>query len=211
MSEEETLRNEPTQSIVNFLKKNIPKGDVPNIEAELKKDFTLAKQRSKTGKKKTGKRKKTRCLTRTEKKALGFYYIPRNSVKYEDVLPMHQIWTGYMNEILELHKPVPSINGNGWENFTQTLYKADFHGSFLHVVRSKCASYTFKKGICIMDTRNTFKIVSKDNTVTTIPKKECVFEMTLKDLKITIFGKQLCVRPAERSTKKVKSRLHPDL
>lgn len=210
MSAEETVENEAVQSIVNFLKNNIPKGDVPNIEAELKKDFVLAKQRSKTGKKKS-KRKKTRCLTRTEKKTLGFYDIPRNSIKYEDVLPMHQIWTDYMCEILELNKPVPSINSNGWENFSQTLYKADFHGSFLHVVRSKCASYIYKKGICIMDTRNTFKIISNDNIVTTIPKKECVFEMTVKDLKITLFGKQLCVRPAERSTKKVKSRLHPDL
>lgn len=210
MSAEQTLGNEATQSIVNFLKNNIPKGDVPNIEAELKKDFTLAKQRSKTGKKKQT-RKKTRCLTRTEKKALGFYNIPRNSVKYEDVLPMHQIWSDYMSDMLELHKPVPSINSNGWENFAQTLYKADFHGSFLQVVRSKCASYVFKEGICVMDTRNTFKIVSKDNVMTTIPKKECVFKITVKNLKITVFGKYLCVRPAERSAKKVKSRLHPDL
>lgn len=210
MSAEETLGKEATKTIINFLKNNIPKGDIPNIEAELKKDFTLAKRRSKTAKRKT-KRKKTRCLTRTEKKALSFYDIPRNSVKYEDVLPMHQIWTDYMSETLELHKPIPHINSKGWENFTQTLYKADFHGSYLHIVRSKCPSYVSKRGICIMDTRNTFKIVSKDNIVTTVPKRECVFEMTVKNVKITLFGKQLCVRPAERSTKKIKSHLHPDL
>lgn len=210
MSTEQTLGKGATESVINFLKNNIPKGDVQNLEAELKKDFTLAKQRSKTAKKKT-KGNKTRCLTRAEKKALGFYNIPRNGIKYKDVLPMHQIWSDYMSETLELQNSVPNINSKVWENFTQSVYKADFHGSYLHIVRSKCPSHVSKNGICIMDTRNTFKIVSKDNIVTTIPKRECVFEITVKDVKITLFGKQLCVRPAERSTKKIKNHLHPDL
>lgn len=210
MSAEDTFSKEATESVINFIKSNIPKSDLPNIDTELRKDFILAKRRSKAYKKK-GKKKKTRSLTRKEKKSLGFYVLPRNSVKYNDVLPMHEIWTDYISQMLELDKPIPDCTSKSWENFAQTLYKADFHGSMLNVIRSKCPSYISKRGICIMDTRNTFKIVSKDNVVTTIPKRECVFEMCVRNVIITLFGKHLCVRPAERSTKKVKSHLHPDL
>lgn len=210
MSEEDTFNKESTESVINFLKSNIPKSDLPNIETELKKDFVLAKRRSKAYKKK-GKKKKTRSLTRKEKKSLGFYVLPRNSVKYDDMLPMHEIWTDYISQMLELNKPIPDCSSKSWETFAQTLYKADFHGSMLKVIRSKCPSYVFKQGICVMDTRNTFKIVSKDNIVTTIPKRQCVFEMQVRNVKLMLFGKNLCVRPAERSTKKVKSHLHPDL
>lgn len=198
------------QAVVQFLKSNVPKGDVAKIEHELKKDFVFAKKKSRLVKKSKHK-KKTKCLTRVEKKTLGFYSIARNSIKYCDVQPMNEIWTGYMTQILNLDKPIPSCNSKSWDNFTQTLYKADFHGSILEVVRSKCPSYIGKIGICVMDTRNTFKIVSKDNVVTTIPKKDSVFEMHLKHFRMTLFGKHLCVRPAERSTKKIKTQLHPDL
>ncbi|XP_049879004.1 ribonuclease P protein subunit p29 [Pectinophora gossypiella] len=210
MSGEEPISKEATQAVVNFLKSNVPKSDVPNIETELKKDFVLSKTKGKKFKKKP-KKKKSQNLTRKEKKALGFYVLPRNSVKYDDVLPMNQIWTDYISQMLELDKPIPNCTSKSWETFTQTLYKADFHGAMLTVVRSKCPSYVLKSGICIMDTRNTFKIISKDNIITTIPKRESVFEMKVKNVRITLFGKHFCVRPAERSTKKVKSCLHPDL
>ncbi|XP_073948565.1 ribonuclease P/MRP subunit POP4 [Choristoneura fumiferana] len=203
--------SESEQAVFKFLEANVPKSDKVNIESELKKDFLLAKKKSKQGKKKKTSTKKIRTLTRKDKKALGFYEIPRNSVKYEDLLAMHEMWIQYASQMLELHKPLPDTNSKSWEQFTQTLYKSDFHGSYLSVVRSKCPSYVGKSGICIMDTKNTFKLLSKDSVVTTVPKFSSVFEMRIKNVAVTLFGKHLCVRPAERSTKKVKSQLHPDL
>uniref|UniRef100_A0A2A4IWV8 Ribonuclease P protein subunit p29 n=1 Tax=Heliothis virescens TaxID=7102 RepID=A0A2A4IWV8_HELVI len=210
MSAEESFNKGAAEAIVGFLKSNVSKSGQQNLDAELKKVFVLAKKRGKSQKRKPNK-KKVRCLTRIEKKSLGFYNIPRNEVKYSDVLPLNEIWQNYMKDLLELDKPVPDYTSKAWEAFTQTLFKADFHGSILNVVRSKCPSYVGKCGICIMDTRNTFKIVSKDNITTTIPKRECVFEMHLGTQKVTLFGKHLCVRPAERSTKKIKGHIHPDL
>lgn len=203
--------NESEQAIINFLEINVPKSDHVNIESELKTDFLLAKKKSKQSRKKKPSTKKVKILTRKEKKALSFYEIPRNSVKYEDFLPMHEMWIQYASQILELDKPLPDPNSKSWEQFTQTLYKSDFHGSYLSVVRSKCPSYVGKNGICIMDTRNTFKLLSKESVVTTVPKFSSVFEMHIKNVAVTLFGKHLCVRPAERSTKKVKSQSHPDL
>lgn len=213
MSSEDTFNKEAAQTIITFLKTNVPKSDVPNVEQELKTELVLSKRKGKNLRKKP-KRKKKQLLTRKEKKKLGFYNISRNSIKYEDFVAMHHIWKGYMKELLELDKPgvaqIETVKKN-MENFTQSVFRADFHGSLLHVVRSKCPSYVGKIGICIMDTKNTFKIVSKDNLVTTIPKKESVFEMCIDNLKLTLFGKHLCVRPAERSTKKVKGHFFPDL
>nr|XP_021196314.2 ribonuclease P protein subunit p29 [Helicoverpa armigera] len=210
MSAEESFNKSAAEAIVGFLKSNVSKSGQQNLDAELKKVFVLAKKRGKSQKRKPNK-KKVRCLTRVEKRSLGFYNIPRNEVKYNDVVPLNEIWQNYMKDLLELDKPVPDYTSKAWEAFTQTLFKADFHGSILNVVRSKCPSYVGKCGICIMDTRNTFKIVSKDNITTTIPKRECVFEMHLGSHKVTLFGKHLCVRPAERSTKKIKGHIHPDL
>ncbi|XP_053617701.1 ribonuclease P protein subunit p29 [Plodia interpunctella] len=211
MSKEGSFSKQDTEeAVVNFLKTNVPKSDVPKVDTELKKNFVLAKIKSKDQKKKA-KKKKIHSLTRKEKAKLGFYVIPRNSVNYNEILPLNQIWEHYMSQIIQTNRQVPHVNSKSWENYTQTIYKADFHGSRLLVARSKCPSYVGKSGICIMDTKNTFKIVSEDNKVITIPKKECVFEMMLKNFRFTIFGKHLCARPAERSTKKIKSILHPDL
>ncbi|CAB3219879.1 unnamed protein product [Arctia plantaginis] len=210
MSSEEPINKEAAEAIISFLKANVSKSAIPNIENELKTEFVLAKKRSKVQKRRKTK-KKVKSLNRKEKKSLGFYTISRDSVKYNDILPMNQVWQKYISEVLDLDKPIPDCTSKAWENFTTSLYKADFHGSELSVIRSKCPSYVGKSGICIMDTKNTFKLVSRDNVVTTIPKRESVFEMYLNKLKITVFGKHLCVRPAERSTKKIKGRLLPDL
>lgn len=210
MSAEEIFNQGAAEAIVGFLKSNVSRSGFQNVDTELKTDFVLAKKRSK-GQKRKPKKKKVRCLTKKEKRSLGFYVIPRDGVKYDDVLPLNNIWLNYINELLELNRPIPDCTSKAWETFIQSLYKADFHGSILNVVRSKCPSYVGKTGICIMDTRNTFKIVSKDNVTTTIPKRQCVFEMYLSKCKVTFFGKHLCVRPAERSTKKIKGHSHPDL
>ncbi|CAG5036336.1 unnamed protein product [Parnassius apollo] len=141
----EAIEKNAAQAVINFLKTNVPKSDVASVEAELKKDFIFAKKKGKESKKKKKSKKKSRTLTRKEKKNLGFYNIPRNSVKYDDVRPMNEIWADYINELLELDKSVPDCSSKTWEQFTQTLYRADFHGSFLQIVRSKCPSYVGKK------------------------------------------------------------------
>lgn len=210
MSTEESINKEAAEAVISFLKANVSKSAIPNIENELKTEFVLAKKRSKVQKRRKTK-KKVKSLTRQEKKSLGFYTIARDSVKYSDILPMNEVWQKYISKVLELDKPIPDCTNKAWESFTTSLYKADFHGSELSVIRSKCPSYVGKNGICIMDTKNTFKLVSRDNVVTTIPKKESVFEIYLNKYKITLFGKHLCVRPAERSTKRIKGRLLPDL
>lgn len=208
-SKEESVNKESAGAVINFLKSNVPRSDTQNVEAELKKNFVLAKIKS-VKQKRLKNKKKPKHLSRQQKRTLGLFVMARGSIQYDHALPLFRMWENYMCQLLG-RKPIPEVNSKGWESFTQTIYKADFHGSLMRVVRSKCASYIGKSGICVMDTRNAFKIVSKDNVLTTIPKKECIFELYFKDVKLTLFGKHVCVRPAERSTKKIKNQQHPDL
>ncbi|XP_031764387.2 ribonuclease P protein subunit p29 [Galleria mellonella] len=209
MSREDSPHNASMQAVMNFIMSNVPKKDIPNVEMEAKKGFVLSKSKSKQNKRTKPKRKKN-GLTRNQKKTLGFYNQPRNLIQYADVIPINNIWENYMEQLLGKNMQIPTPNSKGWENITQTLYKADFHGCRMHVVRSKCPGFVGKMGICVMDTRNTFKIVSENNIATTIPKKDSVFEISFKDMKFTIFGHHLCTRPADRTSKKVKGHSYPD-
>lgn len=209
---ENAFGREAVRSIVTLLTSNLQKSDIPNIKSELKADFFLGKNKTRIPKSKPRKKKKL-TLTRKDKKALGFFEnaAPKSMI-YKEYLPMNAMWLQYMDSLLDIqNKSIPAPIDKAWETFTQSIYRADFHGSILSVIRSKCPSYVGKTGICVMDTKNTFKILSENNVVTTVPKKESVFMLKLNSIKIQLFGKQLVVRPAERSTKKVKGHLLPDL
>jgi ribonuclease P protein subunit POP4 len=52
-----------------------------------------------------------------------------------------------------------------WSLFSQLLLKADYHGAHLKVVRSACSSLVGQSGIVVFDTKNTFKIIGRDNIV----------------------------------------------
>ena len=45
------------------------------------------------------------------------------------------------------------------------LLKADYHGCMITVRKTKCPSLLGLSGIVLMETKNTFKIISKDNKV----------------------------------------------
>lgn len=148
--------------IKDMLVASMPSSDTNQIEQELKRSFIFGKYKASVPKKQT-KQKKT--LNRKQKKALGFYSIPKKSIKYEDMEVIHDLWKQYMTKYLNITPDfrVPSIGEKSWENFSLLLVKADFHGALMTIVRSRCPGLVGKKGICIMDTKNTFKIVSTDN------------------------------------------------
>ena len=52
-----------------------------------------------------------------------------------------------------------------FETVNQKLFRADFHGAQMTVIRSKCYSLVGISGIVAMETKNTFKLLGKDNIV----------------------------------------------
>lgn len=148
--------------IKDMLVAAMPSSDINHLDKELKRSFIFGKYRNSVPKKQS-RQKKT--LNRKQKKALGLYAIPQKSIKYEDMEIIHDLWKQYMAAYLNITSTfrLPSIEEKSWESFSLLLVKADYHGALMTIVRSRCTNLVGKKGICIMDTKNTFKIVSTDN------------------------------------------------
>lgn len=92
-----------------------------------------------------------------------------------------------------------------YEMTSAILHKSDFHGAKLKVSSSKCASLVGHQGIVLMDSKGTFSVISKDNVLRVIPKSASMLEFKWRKVRFTVYGKHLCYRSAERSTKKVKT------
>lgn len=193
------------QYITNFLQNALPSSDTGSIADELRKSLILVKHRNKWNKR---RRCKGKLLTSRKRMQIGLRKINcTGDMKYTDVLPLNQLWLNYMQQVLGTKNftniPKDPTDPN-WENVNQQLIKADFHGAEISVVRSKCPSLVGLSGIVIQDTKNTFRICAKDNVIRTIPKDVTVMNIYLKEIKLEFFGKDLSIRPTERTIKKFK-------
>lgn len=157
------------------------------------------------------KTNKSTTLNRREYAKLGLHTLPTRQMKYEEALPLHRLWKGYMKEHLGLRPGdnVPQVYDAGYDAFSKLLVKTDLHGAKMYVKESKCPTLVGLAGIVVLDTKNVLKLLGKDDRLRTIPKSECVFGMKFGNMEFTIFGKHLCIRPAERSVKKIKNFIEP--
>lgn len=159
------------------------------------------------------KKKLSKCstLNRRQYAKLGLHTLPTRQIKYEEALPLHSLWKGYMKEHLGLSAgdQVPEVYDTGYDAFSKLLVKTDLHGAKMYVTQSKCPTLVGLSGIVVLDTKNVLKLLGKDDRLRTIPKAECVFGMKFGNMVFTIFGKHLCIRPAERSVKKIKNFIEP--
>ncbi|OAL04156.1 RNase P/MRP, p29 subunit [Phaeosphaeriaceae sp. SRC1lsM3a] len=167
-------------------------------------------------------KQKPRPLSAAEKRKLCLNEIPKEQQKYAIYEPLHDLWLGYMREVLGLDDPqrgiylTPASSG-------QLLATADMHGALLSVVRSRCVSRVGLEGIVVRDTRFTFEIVTKKNVLKSIPKEHTIFRFEIflpakeeagekrKPLTFELFGEQFQTRAADRANKKFRMHYQPDL
>ncbi|KAF2071450.1 hypothetical protein CYY_007224 [Polysphondylium violaceum] len=197
--EKETL--EIIESSFGFVQPGIRKQMVD--DKELYKPFTMISyptsnqaKREKKEKKRIEKLKQKKIGSK-EKRDIGFYDIPFENCVYDQYLPLHQLWTQYMDDV---------IGNNDGPIMAMKVVKADFHGAIIQVTRSKSPTLVGQKGIVVQETENTFKIITKENKLNIIPKGQCEFYMEVNGKSVTIFGQHICYRGAERAAKKFKGR-----
>ncbi|KAF4516989.1 hypothetical protein B566_EDAN005591 [Ephemera danica] len=191
-----------------FLKSILPASiEKTKINNELNKRLMIYKSKKKA-KEAPPRRLKTQ-LSQRERRRLGLYTLPRKGLQFSDYLPLNGLWRDYMKSYLNF-RVIREKCVVGEQEHLQLL-KADYHGAMVTVSRSRCPSLVGLTGILLMDTRNTLRIISKDNVVRTIPKEKSMFSITVEDLQFTIFGKHFQIKPNERSTKKIKNRSVSDL
>ena len=119
-----------------------------------------------------------------------------NACSYSDCKVLNQLWNQYIDQLLHADKRQST------KLIQELLLKADFHGAEVKVVRSKCKSLVHIQGIVITETQNVFNIITKNNKIVKIPKRNSIFEIIFCEYKITIFGDQFCMKPGFRLVKK---------
>ncbi|KAK7905320.1 hypothetical protein LTR67_000040 [Exophiala xenobiotica] len=129
------------------------------------------------------RKRKPRPLSAKEKRTLGVFELRKEEIKYEIYQTLHDMWNGYMLEVLGYTTTDGKTHAGGAQlNKTVTaqgsgslLASADFHGALVEIVRAKDVGKIGCKGIVVRDTRYTFVLVTEQNEVKTVPKKDCVF------------------------------------
>lgn len=155
------------------------------------------------------KRQKKR-LSRKEFKDLGLFALPRKTLKYDDYLQLNELWNSYMDQQfgtgdLEALQEKFNPASSQYDQTSALIHKSDFHGAILKVTHSKNPSLVGHQGIILMDTKGTFSLICKDNVLRVIPKSDSIFELCWRKARFVVYGKHLCYRSADRSTKKVKT------
>ncbi|KGO65261.1 Ribonuclease P/MRP, p29 subunit [Penicillium italicum] len=168
---------------------------------------------------------KPQPLSAREKRKTGLYDLPKEECKYALFKGLHELWVGYMQEILDV-----KAGGQGHvspASHGSKLVSADYHGAEVEVVRSGCAGRVGAKGIVVRDTKFTFVIVTEKDEMKTIPKEHTIFRFTVpvpapsegaqdqqtqsdgkapKPLVFELHGNQFENRPVDRANKKFKWR-----
>ncbi|XP_047342250.1 ribonuclease MRP protein subunit POP4 [Impatiens glandulifera] len=119
-------------------------------------------------------------------KKCGTHDLPPELHKYDIFKPMHEMWMGYMMQLLK---------NVGKNQLPQCLLTADLHGAILLVVQCKITPFIGVSGIMIRETAETFGIITEENNkFRVVPKKHSVFVLQLDCWKITLVGDQLTSR-----------------
>uniref|UniRef100_A0A3Q2PEL9 Ribonuclease P protein subunit p29 n=1 Tax=Fundulus heteroclitus TaxID=8078 RepID=A0A3Q2PEL9_FUNHE len=168
--------------------------DVKNIVTH--KAVILGYSRPKKDKTKRNS-KKAKGLSARQKRTMKVFRIKPEHQRYELFLPLHKLWGQYIIDLCGGLKPT-SLCG---ETLILQLITCVL---IVTVVRSKCPSYVGTTGILIQEFKHVFKIITKEDKVKVIPKKNSVFSVEIEGFVSHIYGNKFELRSSERSAKKFK-------
>ncbi|XP_022092122.1 ribonuclease P protein subunit p29-like [Acanthaster planci] len=197
---------DPKEFVTSFLRAVTPRRRDEQLEKlssrkEMVMDAIKSRRKSE---RRRGRKKK--ALSSIQKKQLNMKDIPPELQKYEMYEPLHQLWLDYMRDSLQLKHPTVTA-----EHLHIKLLRCDLHGSIMTVTKSKCPSYIGQSGIVVQESRNAFKMITKANSLKTIPKASTIFTMTIDNLVINIYGNHLRYRAGDRANRKFKIKPTIDL
>ncbi|XVE96756.1 hypothetical protein REPUB_Repub02eG0250100 [Reevesia pubescens] len=126
-----------------------------------------------------------RHMSMKQLKKSGVFKLPQAIQKFDTFKPMHEMWKGYMNQLLKI---------TGRNQLAQCLLCADLHGALMLVAECKITSFTGVSGIMIRETAETFGLITQDNKFRVVPKKVSVIVFQVDCWKITLQWDKLTSR-----------------
>ncbi|XP_060533141.1 uncharacterized protein LOC132706075 [Cylas formicarius] len=194
--------------IQNMLQQHLPSTDIKYLRNDLQWQFILEQH---SLRKKSARRPKKTFLTRQQRKEANLLKLPREGWSYKSLGIIRNMWKDYMRQNLDFIKKAPSPVDPDWNSFSLVVAKSELIGAEIKVIRSKVPSLIGMSGTVVLETKLSFQIVTPQSKLKTILKEMSVFEVILDNLRFVFFGKHLATRPNERSVKKIKLQMIPDL
>ncbi|XP_032086160.1 ribonuclease P protein subunit p29 [Thamnophis elegans] len=193
------------EAFVNaFLKRSMPRKREEDIEKHFDRKAVVLEHPQPRSNKQRIKRRKG--LSAKQRREMRLFEIAPEQQRYEIFIPLHELWKQYIKELCNGLKP------DAQPQMIQTkLLKADFHGALVTVTKSKCPSYVGITGIIVQETKYVFKIVTKEDRLKVIPKRNNIFSLEMDGFVSYIYGSRIQFRASERSAKKFKGQGTMDL
>ncbi|XP_066569786.1 ribonuclease P protein subunit p29 [Amia ocellicauda] len=179
-----------------FLKNSMPLKQEEIQQVLVHKAVVLEYFVKKTQKKKM---KKAKGLNAKQRRQMKIFDLRPEQQKYELFLPLHELWKQYIRDLCNGLRPESNP-----QMIQNKLLKADFHGAIITVVKSKCPSYVGTTGILLQELKHVFKIITQEDKVKVIPKRNSVFSVEIDGFVSHIYGSKFQLRSSERSAKKFK-------
>jgi len=170
-----TQASDPANTYENRVKGRQIFLENPVRQSKLRKQLEEKQQQRQTQEQELG------ITSKRREKEHGFWRFDESQIKYHNILPLHHLWMDYMSELLGLRRPISAASDTIMQHMPSNssmqakLVKADFHGSIITVHQTKNTSTLGLSGIVILDTENTFTIVTRRDKVKTVPKQNTVF------------------------------------
>lgn len=137
-----------------------------------------------------------------DRRVLGLHDVEADGVTYDDFASLRELWAGYIGTLTD------NVKG---DMLMERLLKADYHGAVATVTKSTCPTYVGIEGMILQEKEGSFKIISQDDRIRTVPKAHTVFAVRAGKLRITIYGDQFQFRTHDRIAKKFKAKPSIDL
>ena len=179
------IKKESGSVVEQFMKASLLQSNSQNFQEVLsilhKKQVNIAEKMIKAKKRKP--------------RSMKFYiHSPLQKVQFKNYEHLHTLWKSYIAELLTDCRDAKTMQ--------ELLLKADLHGAMLRVVQSKSARVKGLCGIVIAESKNMFQLLTSNDRIIKVAKKNSVFEIIYLQFRITIFGNQFCIKPGFRLTKK---------
>jgi ribonuclease P protein subunit POP4 len=117
----------------------------------------------------------------------------KQNIRYSDFEEINQLWSNYASTVLQNKDPI-------------SIFRMDLHGCLIKCTASKNPTLVGTEGFVVQDTKNTFLIVKKTNRLVTLPKRESIFEFSIREKRYRIHGCNFLFTVQARTKLKYKQR-----
>uniref|UniRef100_A0A0K0ECH6 Ribonuclease P protein subunit p29 n=1 Tax=Strongyloides stercoralis TaxID=6248 RepID=A0A0K0ECH6_STRER len=114
-----------------------------------------------------------------------------NNITYSMFLPIYKMWLEYFNNVI----------CGGTCKIDERLLKIDYHGCLLLVSHANNKCNVGVNGFVVHESRQTFQLITKENKIKTIPKKDTVFQFVVNNKVYILFGNGIQLKSFIRGRK----------